>query len=1476
VPTRKLILPLLLGLIITLTILSGLDQITQALAGPTAATITVTNLNDSGPGSLRQAIADAVDGDSINFSVTGSIILTSDQLILTKDITITGPGKDQLYISGGTQFRVFMIPTGDYDISITDLSIMDGTDTEYYDPLTFESYDDRGGGMVNASSGTVTLENVNFYLNNSAYYGGGLYQRGSSLILSNVLFDTNSAIEGGGLHIEFNADNSSIQMTAVTFQENTAGQGGGISYLGNTSNHNIEMETVAFLTNNATNGGGLYSNSFDNYAYFQLMNVSFIGNLAGEDGGGLYSNGIHDIEMTNVDYSINTAVGNGGGFYTEGGTSLWIESIGFSGNSADLDGGGLYCSTCIIYPTSGVTFTENTAISGGGMYIETSPSPDLKDMVFSNNTASWKGGGLYLQSSSNPHLSAVTFSENTAFEGGGLYVTDSSQSELTNVTFSGNIAHTHGGGCYDNASVSQMTNTFFSGNWTGGDGGGMYTSGSSLTFRNVTFASNLAASFGGGLRNIASQIILENGIFLGNTAYAEGLQLYNESTLEVYNSNIQGCGSGGWGSALYCGTDLGNNIDVDPRFRRDPDSGDGDWSSRGDNDYGNLRLTPLSPAMNAGNNTNCPATDLDGVSRPQNGTCDMGAYEFEPVHRLYVDADAVGGDATGLSWPNAFTTLQDALAVNIDYDEIWVAEGVYYPDEGFGQTDDTRSSVFELKTGVALYGGFDPSSGVDEFADRDWATYPTVLSGDLAQDDHADPTGVVTDTDNLIGNNNSYHVVYGFGVTTTAQMDGFFITAGKANGSDSAEDGGGINLINASPTLSNLYIAGNYATYGGGMHLRWACSPNLTQVTFANNTTPNAGGGIYNISTAMPTLNAVTFSENLAYHGGGLFNNSSAAQIIGGVFANNTATSVGGGYYGDRSTLWVDQSEFRANKAEWAGGLFNLTGSITLTNSIIAENEATKEGGGIYTAGDLNATNLTIVANQATTGGGLYTHLPPGTTTIKNTIIWGNIATADPQISNEGATQPTISYSDIQNSGGSASWDTNLGTDGGGNLDAAPLFMSGLTDLRLQLQSPALHAGTNSGCPRTDLDHSSRPFGAYCDMGAYEASFSPVYVDLQASGAQTGLSWTDAYTTLQDALTHVISGTEIWVAAGVYYPDDGVNQTAAVVTSTFVLTDGVAVYGGFAGTESSLAHRDWRTNVTILSGDLTQDDTTRHGVVTATDHISGTNAYHVVFSRGTAETAILDGFILTAGQATGPNQHDDGGGMYNTASSPTLTNLLFSGNYASHNGGALFNANSSSPQLTTVTFTGNHGNYRGGAIANMYACNPDFTNVIIAGNSAASGGGAMFNRQSSPTFTNVTIAGNHTNSKGGGLYNWETSYPTLTNTIIWGNTANTGNAQIYNRDGATPVVSYTDIQGSGGSDSWDTTLGTDGGNNHAVDPQFFSDYDDLHLNAITAIVDSADSNYCPSTDIDGLPRGTTCDMGACEYRYRVYFPVVVR
>jgi predicted outer membrane repeat protein len=240
-----------------------------------------------------------------------------------------------------------------------------------------------------------------------------------------------------------------------------------------------------------------------------------------------------------------------------------------------------------------------------------------------------------------------------------------------------------------------------------------------------------------------------------------------------------------------------------------------------------------------------------------------------------------------------------------------------------------------------------------------------------------------------------------------------------------------------------------------------------------------------------------------------------------------------------------------------------------------------------------------------------------------------------------------------------------------------------------------------------------------------------LYVDQNATGANNGSSWANAYSSLQTALTAAVSGDTLRVAQGVYYPTAGYSRAP-----TFQLKNGVTLYGGYptgGGTRNPAAY------VATLSGDI--------GTVGS----KGDNSYHVVTGSGTDNTAVIDGFVITGGNASGPDPDDRGGGMYNKSGSPTVRNVTFSGNTAT-NGGGVHNYESS-PTLTDVTFTGNSATNRGGGLyggGGWGSSSPTLTNVTFTGNTATNGGGLCNDDYSGGTLTNVTFSGNSASDRGGG------------------------------------------------------------------------------------------------------------------------------
>jgi len=427
-----------------------------------------------------------------------------------------------------------------------------------------------------------------------------------------------------------------------------------------------------------------------------------------------------------------------------------------------------------------------------------------------------------------------------------------------------------------------------------------------------------------------------------------------------------------------------------------------------------------------------------------------------------------------------------------------------------------------------------------------------------------------------------------------------------------------------------------------------------------------------------------------------------------------------------------------------------------------------------------------------------------------------------------------------------------------------------------------------------------------------------IYVDTDATGSDNGTDWTNAYVHLQDALdvtnTNGSTDYEIWVAEGVYYPDEeniGTDHTDNDQTESFTISyNNVKLYGGFAGTESSLDQQDWLSHPTVLSGDIDKNDTNVDGNFIAEDwnDISGNNAYHVLFLNGTLYEditlyTVIDGFWITGGDSDPTNNY--GGGLFCVSNSstaqcdPSLRNLTFQGNTAEIGGGIMLYADFggiSSPEMTNLSFIGNwsagdgggiaswaansasgesspvlvnvkfHNNYAGddgggmSIFANQATSSPTLTNVEFWNNEAAGDGGGLSalvgnTGTVSPVLTNTSFSGNQA-FRGGGLVTFKTFDATfgmqLVNSIIWGNTATDARPDVYNY-GTSPIVSYSDIQGSGGSSSWDSTFGTDNGGNLDLNPQFVNaTLGDLTLQAISPMIDAGNKSLLPIdvTDLD--------------------------
>ncbi len=412
---------------------------------------------------------------------------------------------------------------------------------------------------------------------------------------------------------------------------------------------------------------------------------------------------------------------------------------------------------------------------------------------------------------------------------------------------------------------------------------------------------------------------------------------------------------------------------------------------------------------------------------------------------------------------------------------------------------------------------------------------------------------------------------------------------------------------------------------------------------------------------------------------------------------------------------------------------------------------------------------------------------------------------------------------------------------------------------------------TVGGIPRTPT--TTAPSGSRIIVGKI------IYITTTGAGNNDGTSWSNALGNLSSALSVVVPKQEIWVAQGKYFTGVGRN-------STFTLVDGVTMYGGFVGNETSINQRSWRANQTILSGDV---------------GISGNvndNAYHVV-TIPTGVSAVLDGFVIEDGNANGLGDNRFAGGIYpRPGSNVIVRNCWVRNNRAIFGAGLL--ALDASPVIQTSIFEGNTSTSSGGAVYGI-GQTQTFTierSIFINNTCGAFGGvfqseGALFlvsncvfstNRTTSPTGRG-TVASllnggrarfNHcssVNNNNGGSAQGDFlavdganggSWATVRNSILW-NRSNIGNEIVTLNNGTVTVTSSIIDQ--------DDYIST--GRNQNVDPLFrdangpdniFGTPDDnLNVRSGSLAIDSADIDTSLPDTYDGLTRDSRPDIGAYEF-----------
>ncbi|MBI9050988.1 MAG: sortase [Anaerolineaceae bacterium] len=411
---------------ISLAILTGLFA--SVPARPVyAATITVTNTNDSGAGSLRQAIADAANNDTITFSAGlsgGTIVLGIIALTLTESVTIDGSAlASPITISGeNSGWSVFNIQP-DTTVNLDSLIITKGRGNNWED----------GGAIYN--EGILTVSNSTFSGNSGGKQGGAIYNTGTLTInhstLSDNLLSDEPTSKGGAIYNE----SGSLTINDSTFSYNVASTGGGIyNYYGTVILNN---STLSDNRSNYDDGGGI----FNVYGNVTVDDSTFSANVASEVGGAIYNEGTLNVD--NSTFSGNVA-GVGGGIGNDG--NLSVSNSTFSDNFANFGGGGIDNWGTLNVNNS--TFSANSAgyyLGGGGIF--NTGTLTVNNSTFFANTSSQKGGGIH-----NYYQSA----------------TYNGTATINNSTFSANSADESGGGIFNNATLN-YSNSILANSPTGED-----------------------------------------------------------------------------------------------------------------------------------------------------------------------------------------------------------------------------------------------------------------------------------------------------------------------------------------------------------------------------------------------------------------------------------------------------------------------------------------------------------------------------------------------------------------------------------------------------------------------------------------------------------------------------------------------------------------------------------------------------------------------------------------------------------------------------------------------------------------------------------------------------------------------------------------------------------------------------------------------------------------------------------------------
>ncbi|HEY9864260.1 MAG TPA: choice-of-anchor Q domain-containing protein [Candidatus Obscuribacterales bacterium] len=417
------------------------------------AELLVLNNQDSGLGSLREAIAQANSGDTIKFSPDliggNTITLTTGQLDIPvgKNLTLDGIDNSNLIISGNNQFRIFYLNST--SVNPTTLNLKNLTLNNGYTP-------ERGGGVATTHQGILTIDNIKFNDNVADGGGGAIFSAfEGNLTVNNSQFNRNKAIaandERGAGAIAFWGPKN-ITVTNSQFIDNEGINGAAINSL----NGKLTIENSSFLNNKTTAafydngkpnpflrgfGGAIYtdraSSTNEPSGTISIVNSNFEGNIGRGEGGAAY---LYTGTQDNVIFESNVFKDNqilplpNGGNNGNGGAvvqisnglnrGFTINNTAFINNTAASQGGGIWmmdAPTTITNSTFSGNRAEATTVQGNGGAMAVYGPTNIINTTIADNYAGWVGGGISASSGAEVTVQNTIFNNNTANNGGNSW-----------------------------------------------------------------------------------------------------------------------------------------------------------------------------------------------------------------------------------------------------------------------------------------------------------------------------------------------------------------------------------------------------------------------------------------------------------------------------------------------------------------------------------------------------------------------------------------------------------------------------------------------------------------------------------------------------------------------------------------------------------------------------------------------------------------------------------------------------------------------------------------------------------------------------------------------------------------------------------------------------------------------------------------------------------------------------------------------